>query len=266
MAIVGGSKRSLFAPGKGLSAMGRSAVALACVAAISLLDYWTDPDLSFSLFYFGVLAFYAWNGAKTTEAVWAAIGIAFVWCVAEWYTRGASPPAILLWNAGMRAVVLVALGIFVCRLRRALNSEQLLARTDFLTGALNARAFAELAQSEIARARRYQHVLAVAYLDLDDFKQINDRFGHSYGDEVLRIVVRAVRSHLRASDGLARVGGDEFVALLPETGAEQAEIVLGKIHSVVSESMRDHPCAVTFSIGAFALEKIFGSINVVVAG
>lgn len=237
-----------------LSGALRGPAALVLVAGISMLDYVSGPDLSFSLFYFAVLAFYAWTGATTRATICTACAIGGIWLVAEWYTMDAPHAAILLWNAAMRLVVLVGLGVVVCRLRRALLNEQALARTDFLTGALNARAFAERAQREISRARRYGHALTVAYIDLDDFKRVNDRFGHSYGDEVLRTVARAIQSHLRDTDSLARVGGDEFVVLLPETSAEQGERVLSKLQFVVAESMTGREAGVTFSIGAVAFD------------
>jgi diguanylate cyclase (GGDEF)-like protein len=224
------------------------------VALISLIDYYSGADLTFSLFYFAVIVLLSWKVAIPRYAVVGAIAIACVWLVADWLTLGAPHEGILLWNATMRLVVLVGLAVIVCRLREALASEQSAARTDFLTGTLNARAFAERAELEISKARRYGHPLTVAYIDVDDFKGINDRFGHSHGDQVLRNIATALKANLRESDSLSRVGGDEFIALLPGTGDEHAREVLSKLHSVVSKATREGESPVTFSVGAVVFD------------
>src|SRR5437773_2624774 len=123
----------------------------------------------------------------------------------------------------------------VARLRLAHARERELARRDALTGAPNARAFYELAGAEIARARRYIHPFSVAYLDLDDFKLVNDRLGHLAGDAVLRSVARALGGVLRASDVVARLGGDEFAVLLPEAGAAPARLATDKLRQALAE-------------------------------
>jgi diguanylate cyclase (GGDEF)-like protein len=117
-------------------------------------------------------------------------------------------------DCGMFLVVVVVLS----SLRGAWEREKIHARTDSLTGVSNARAFFEVAAVELARARRYQRPFTIAYLDLDNFKQVNDRFGHEVGDDLLQIVARTLREGSRASDFVARMGGDEFVVLLETLG------------------------------------------------
>jgi predicted signal transduction protein with EAL and GGDEF domain len=114
----------------------------------------------------------------------------------------------------------------VAALRHALEREKESARTDPLTGVSNRRHFIELTTASLAFARRYRRPMTIAYLDLDDFKQVNDRLGHQRGDEVLREVARTVRNRLRVTDVVGRLGGDEFAVCLPETGAEAAAQVL----------------------------------------
>jgi diguanylate cyclase (GGDEF)-like protein len=133
---------------------------------------------------------------------------------------------------------------------KALEREKELARVDDLTGAINRRFFFEVLQKELDRSLRYQHPLTVVYIDLDNFKAINDRFGHSVGDKVLRVVVAQSQGHLRRSDVVARLGGDEFVILLPETDQLAAKIIVSKIHRVLSGEMRKNGWLLTFSIGA----------------
>lgn len=107
----------------------------------------------------------------------------------------------------------------ILALRRSLARERRLARVDDLTGVRNARAFHEAAGAEIERARRYQHPFTVAVVDL----------GTRVGDDVVRAAAAALRGALRATDIVARLGRDEFIALLPETTAASARIVLDKL-------------------------------------
>jgi diguanylate cyclase (GGDEF)-like protein len=106
----------------------------------------------------------------------------------------------------------------------ARKREELLAlsRTDPLTGLYNRRYFEERLQEEFARARRYRAPLSLAMLDVDFFKRINDSYGHPFGDEVLRAVAQVTRARLREVDLLARYGGEELIALLPETSPADA--------------------------------------------
>ena len=102
---------------------------------------------------------------------------------------------------------------------------------------------------EINRARRYDHPFTVVCIDLDNFKTVNDCFGHSTGDILLRLIARTIQQNIRVTDTVARLGGDEFAILLPETGRNVAEVILQKVQKINLEIMRRHGCPVTFSIG-----------------
>jgi diguanylate cyclase (GGDEF)-like protein len=87
-------------------------------------------------------------------------------------------------------------------------------------------------QAEINRSRRYKHSLTLAYIDLDNFKQVNDRFGHSTGDLLLKLIVEIASQNIRNTDLFGRMGGDEFVLLLPETNYQAARIVLTRVQAI----------------------------------
>jgi diguanylate cyclase (GGDEF)-like protein len=106
--------------------------------------------------------------------------------------------------------------------RRLVQELQHMSRRDPLTGLLNRRSLDEALAREIARARRHGHALSLMMLDLDHFKKVNDTWGHPAGDEVLRTFARVVASLLREEDVLYRYGGEEFLAVLPETDARGA--------------------------------------------
>jgi diguanylate cyclase (GGDEF)-like protein len=151
-------------------------------------------------------------------------------------SRGSAPslPLILVVFASSVAVVKVIQQRFE-RERRALRAT---AMRDPLTGVANRRAFGERLRYEVARHIRQQRSFAVIALDLDGFKGVNDRFGHQAGDDLLREVAAAIGSILREQDTLARVGGDEFTVLAPETdragGTRLAERVAGAVGGVTT--------------------------------
>jgi diguanylate cyclase (GGDEF)-like protein/PAS domain S-box-containing protein len=135
------------------------------------------------------------------------------------------------------------------QLNQALERERELARTDVLTRLSNRRAFYEAAENERQRSLRHGHPLTLAYVDVDNFKKVNDTLGHATGDELLVTVADGLRQHLRASDTVGRLGGDEFAILLPETTAQGAESVVRKLSEVLLQEMKSRHWPVSFSIG-----------------
>lgn len=110
-----------------------------------------------------------------------------------------------------------------------------LATIDSLTGLFNRRHFFQLAQSEFDRANRYQHSLCILMIDIDYFKQVNDKFGHLIGDQVLQQISNRFRSHLRSSDFIGRYGGEEFVVLMPETDLENGRVIADRIRASITD-------------------------------
>ncbi len=139
---------------------------------------------------------------------------------------------VLFWNASTRLGFFIVVTVLLALLRRALDQARALSRMDGLTGVTNSRAFRDLATTEIVRARRYGRPFTVAYIDLDHFKTVNDRFGHSSGDTLLRTVAGIMRDAVRASDIVARMGGDEFALLFPETDSDAARAGIEKLRTL----------------------------------
>jgi len=138
------------------------------------------------------------------------------------------------------------------QLRRTQSQLRLLATHDPLTTVLNARAFASQLAQELGRNRRYGRPLALIYLDLDDFKKVNDAHGHDTGDAVLRLVADAMRSAVRQADVVGRLGGDEFGVLMPETEGTLAHVVATRLAGGIRTVFRGTP-SVTASIGVVAV-------------
>lgn len=114
-----------------------------------------------------------------------------------------------------------------------------MANTDSLTGLSNRQAFLHRAEKEFNRARRYAHPLSAVMIDVDHFKSINDRFGHAIGDVVLREVSTICQCSLRGSDFLGRIGGEEFVLLLPDTPQSNAVFVAERMREQLAKSVID---------------------------
>lgn len=145
-----------------------------------------------------------------------------------------------------------ALEIAHRKLQEAFAREQHLARIDELTGVNNRRSLVEFMEQEFKVAVRYHVPLSVVMFDIDDFKNINDTFGHSVGDQVLQCLTEVVRAKLRSADVIGRYGGDEFVILCPHTSAQEALPIAERIHAssaAIRVQTEKGPLAITISIG-----------------
>ena len=229
---------------------------------IGILDYFTGGEISFSLFYVFPIALISKVGNWRVGSISAVVG-AVAWITAEKMVGSSySHPAILYWNTFVRLSIFLLIP-YAIELGRSLAYETATARTDFVTGAFNSRYLHERLQLEIDRSSRYGHPCTLAYLDIDDFKTVNDRFGHSTGDKVLRAIVDNLKRTLRKTDIVARAGGDEFVLLLPETDVEAAQTVIEKAFQNLTREMMDKGCPIMISAGAITFSHTPRSVDAV---
>jgi diguanylate cyclase (GGDEF)-like protein len=211
-------------------------LAVAVIALVGLLDYVTGPWLSFSIFYvLPVLGAAWWLGRG--PALLASLAAGIVWFEAEAWGHRGEPNRTLLWNSMSRLLMLVAMAAMVVRIREdrrrlqlvnarlsdLLHGAEKLARTDPLTALPNRRAFIERLSAELSHARRVQAPVCIAYIDIDNFKRINDEKGHVEGDDFLRKMAHAIRETIRESDVAARLGGDEFAVLFTDAKRSAVE-------------------------------------------
>jgi diguanylate cyclase (GGDEF)-like protein len=227
---------------------------LALTVAFGAIDYVTGNEISLSVLYLIPAGIVTWFAGGRQGAIIAFAGaVAYLWsdiAAGAFYSNF----DIAYWNAGIRFLSFLVVVWLLSALYNTLANERALARTDALTGALNRRFFLDLLVLEMARSRRYDHPFALAYLDLDDFKAVNDRWGHHIGDQVLRTVVEAIQANLRETDQLGRLGGDEFAVILTEIAPEEAQVVMEDIRRAVAETMRRNEWPVTLSVGLLSCQ------------
>lgn len=231
-------------------------VSFLLIPCIGTIDYFTGAEFTFSLFYLLPISLAAWFTSKRIVLT-ASILTAVIWLFADFSAGRFHYNSIAyLWNFVSRLVFLAIVGGLLLLLKKALNREHELSRTDYLTHAFNSRAFYKLVELEMSRSSRYRHLLTLAYLDIDNFKFINDTFGHQIGDKLLCAVVDVIKSSFRKSDVVARLGGDEFAVLLPETDQDDARTSITKIQNRLENMTRENNWSVTFSIGVVTYIKM----------
>jgi diguanylate cyclase (GGDEF)-like protein len=226
-----------------------SALAACGVLFVGTVDYLTGYEVSMSLFYLGPVAAAAWYAER-----WTGLAIAVLSCM-SWYVADLaagnqySYAAIPFWNALVRLGFFLTTSLLVTALRKSLRGQQHLARTDGLTGLYSRRAFEERLEHDLALTQRRETALTLAYVDVDDFKAINDAHGHAGGDRVLRLIGRVLKGSVREADTAARVGGDEFALILPDTDGRGARQAVSKFASELHEALGASDWRVTCSIG-----------------
>jgi diguanylate cyclase (GGDEF)-like protein len=221
------------------------AVILIMIAAYS--DILTGARVQWGIFYLPPVAMLAWHRGWTAART-AAIACGIVGLTVDITNIGVyEPRGVQLWNAAVSTGIFLFVGFLLAQLRSALREEHQMARTDELTGVANNRSFLEYASLELARQRRYNHPLSLAFLDCDNFKRVNDFYGHAKGDELLRRVALVITQTLREVDVVARLGGDEFAILLPESDQKAAAYVIRKLRNALKPIGEQY--GVTFSMG-----------------
>ena len=162
--------------------------------------------------------------------------------------------SLIVLSASILVMPVLTLGAVMIVHGRMLAKSELAANRDFLTGAWSRRAFWEVAERELARANRSGHPVSLLVMDIDYFKRINDAFGHAEGDRVLVDMVLRVESVMRHIDYFARIGGEEFAVLMPETNREAALAFAERLRRALSQPRTLPPgadpaqCAHTYTV------------------
>lgn len=223
-------------------------VGLIAIAALGFLRTASDAEFAFAsaaIIPVVAVAWLAGRGAGIALSLLAAT----MWASSDLL---AGREFSVWWIPYINAITRFATYAFITHLvvmvKTLLEREREIASRDALTGLFNRRAFFDAGNAEVSRSRRYDHSLAVAFLDLDNFKRLNDSQGHEAGDRALKAVAGCLVGSLRGTDRLARLGGDEFAILLPEIGYDAVTEAGNKITIAAGKVLKEFP-PVSASIG-----------------
>jgi diguanylate cyclase (GGDEF)-like protein len=245
-------------------ALPKSVVVLAGISAVAILgylDYVSGYEISFSIFYLIPISFVALLLGFYYGALVSAISAA-TWFLADTFSGNTySYELIPFWNAVMRFGYFLLHSFMLTKLTEATAKAKELSIKDALTGLPNWRYFEEFSSRELKKAKRNSKPLTLCYIDIDNFKNINDTMGHDAGNDVLQIIADIFRRNIRPNDMASRIGGDEFVLLLTETDYENSGKVLLRINSGVAETMKTNNWPVTISMGAVTYNTVVRSLE-----
>jgi diguanylate cyclase (GGDEF)-like protein len=225
------------------------AVALLITIFVGVLNRLMGPELSSSILYLIPISMVTWF-TKRWLGILLSVLSALNWLITDAASGIVfSSSTVPYWNGLARFGSFLIFTFILAELKRALENEKNSSRIDFLTEVRNRRYFIELVDMEVKRAHTDDQPFSILYIDLDNFKLINDAFGHSAGDNLLRLVAKTIQDNIRKTDVVARLGGDEFAILLPGTGPELAEVITRRIQKINLDMVKKHEWPVTFSMG-----------------
>lgn len=225
-------------------------IGIVLLVLVGCFDYSIFYEIDMGIFYLLPIAWIAWYGEERME-MGASLVALLLWSGCDILEgHGYSSSFIFLWAIGMHGAAFLGAGVLLRRLQEALLEAQNRADHDFLTSLPNRQCFYRLARYTIDKSRKQDKPLAIAYLDVDHFKQVNDTMGHDVGDKLLKCVATYLQRSVRKTDIVARLGGDEFVMLLPHTDLSQAQQVLTRVQEELQKAVDTGGWPVTFSIGA----------------
>ena len=230
-------------------------IGLLGIAGVGAMNYLFGSCLSFASLSLGPIVLVAWFAGYERGLYLSAIALAVALIVDYTSVRVCGHLYQHLWNEAVLFGAFILIAYLISRLQHYLGQERSHARIDHLTGVANRLAFYEAANGEIIRAIRHRRPLTIAFLDIDNFKKVNDSLGHHEGDRLLQKTAHFIRENLRASDHICRLGGDEFAVLLSETDAYEAQRVIEKIKGNLFNVVRDYGESIGYSIGMVTFKE-----------
>jgi diguanylate cyclase (GGDEF)-like protein len=234
---------------------------LAIIAAIAAFKTTVGHDIPVADFFLIPVAGVGWLARSRVYGYLAAVCAASATVFIAVVGQATAPIGAALAAATARLVLYVIVLAVLEVLRRMQLQSHAEAGTDHKTGVANSRGFETRAEAEIERSRRNGTPMTVLYLDVDDFKDVNDRFGHATGDRVLATVSHMMRTSVRRNDIVARLGGDEFVVLMPETNRFAGGSVARRMLAELGRVTTPDGAPVHYSIGLVTLDAPPASVD-----
>ena len=225
------------------------ALGLLLLLLVAATDYATGFKLRLTVMYLVGLLVLTWVMGRLFGVVMSIVACTTWGYVEALSGRYINNPSLLYWDWGPVLLGFVVMVMALTELHTSLDDAHFESRKDALTSLVNKGGFYQVVGAEIEVCRRYKRTLSIAYIDCDNFKMVNDKFGHHVGDDLLRVISRTMQRKLRSSDLPGRLGGDEFAVMLPETNAEACRMVIEMLQQRLLHEMQEHNWPVTFSIG-----------------
>jgi diguanylate cyclase (GGDEF)-like protein len=238
------------------------AVGFLALVLVAVANYFAVGQLlEASVFFLIPVSFVTWFVSRRAGFVASVASAVIILVTNIALPMHASHPLVGYWNALIWLGFFLLMTLTVTRLKVLYLDEKQLSRLDNLTHIANRLAFYEMATAEKNRAQRFGQPITLAYVDLDGFKEINDLLGHEVGDKLLLWVARIMQRNIRQTDSAARMGGDEFALILPNTTKDAASRVLNKVLRKLNRRMQQNLWPVTFSIGAVTFLSVPESLQ-----
>lgn len=210
------------------------------LAIVAVLDDVTGSEISFSLFYLFPVASACIFVSRSFGLVMAFTSAVIWGCLDVKMGQVYSAVWIQFWNSGVRLGFFIIVNELIDLLHNEHEKVRQLSRTDSLTGLANSGVFKERTYQVMTQSRRDGQPFTITYVDLDRFKLVNDRFGHSEGDRLLKTMASLLEDGVRTTDVVARLGGDEFAILMPNTGKENALEALHRIAATFTSRFEEY--------------------------
>ena len=236
-------------------------ISILTVAILGITDYISGFEMSFSIFYLLPISFTILLSDFKLGIIISLLS-AFSWYLAD-ISSGHIYNSLFtpIWNSVMRFGYFMIHTYFFSQFIKLYEKTKINSLTDSLTGIANTRYFLEFFEREIKKAKRTNLPFTLLYIDLDNFKFINDTSGHQVGDSLLKMIAKTVNGSIRPSDIFARLGGDEFAILLPESDYSESNNLIKRIKKTIETELKKNNWPITVSIGAITYKNFENTIS-----
>lgn len=229
------------------------------VALVSSIEFIIGYELAVSILFLLPIALATWYGSRSQGIFFCIISatVCFVFdnvTSAHSYNNPLTPYWAPYWNMADQLTLFLIITLLIAKIKAQLHIEQQLSQMDKLTGVMNGRGFTEASQQILTLAARHGRPTILAYVGLDNFRQMNNAFGYSEGDRALQAVGQIFVNSMRKTDVVGRLGRDEFAILLPETNESGARTKLGKLKNELAQKAKAHNWPLGFNIGVVSFD------------